>query len=47
MRSRIGMVPQDDVVHRGLTVAQALNFAAKLRMPPDTTTTNGSRWFRG
>ena len=31
------MVPQDDVVHRGLTVAQALNIAAKLRMPPDTT----------
>jgi ABC transport system ATP-binding/permease protein len=37
LRSRIGMVPQDDVVHRGLTVAQALNFAAQLRMPPDTT----------
>jgi ABC-type multidrug transport system ATPase subunit/pSer/pThr/pTyr-binding forkhead associated (FHA) protein len=37
IRSRIGMVPQDDVVHRGLTIAQALNIAAKLRMPPDTT----------
>jgi ABC-type multidrug transport system ATPase subunit len=37
LRSRIGMVPQEDVVHRGLTVAQALNIAAKLRMPPDTT----------
>jgi ABC transport system ATP-binding/permease protein len=37
LRSRIGMVPQDDVVHRGLTVAQTLNFAAELRMPPDTT----------
>lgn len=36
MRSRIGMVPQDDVVHRQLTVAQALNFAAELRLPPDT-----------
>jgi ABC-type multidrug transport system ATPase subunit len=37
LRSRIGMVPQDDVVHRQLTVTQALNFAAELRMPPDTT----------
>jgi len=37
LRSRIGMVPQEDVVHRGLTVAKALNIAAKLRMPPDTT----------
>ena len=37
LRSRIGMVPQDDVVHRQLTVNQALNFAAELRMPPDTT----------
>jgi ABC-type multidrug transport system ATPase subunit/pSer/pThr/pTyr-binding forkhead associated (FHA) protein len=37
MRSRIGMVPQDDVVHRQLTVEQALNFAAELRLPPDTT----------
>jgi ABC transport system ATP-binding/permease protein len=37
LRSRIGMVPQEDVVHRGLTVAQALDIAAKLRMPPDTS----------
>jgi ABC-type multidrug transport system ATPase subunit/pSer/pThr/pTyr-binding forkhead associated (FHA) protein len=37
LRSRIGMVPQEEVVHRGLTVNQALNIAAKLRMPPDTT----------
>lgn len=36
MRSRIGMVPQDDVVHRQLTVEQALNYAAELRLPPDT-----------
>ncbi|WP_369817847.1 ATP-binding cassette domain-containing protein, partial [Mycobacterium sp. E3339] len=35
MRSRIGMVPQDDVVHRQLTVNQALNYAAELRLPPD------------
>jgi ABC transport system ATP-binding/permease protein len=36
LRSRIGMVPQDDVVHRQLTVTQALNYAAELRLPPDT-----------
>ena len=37
MRSRIGMVPQDDVVHRQLTVHQALGYAAELRLPPDTS----------
>lgn len=37
LRSRIGMVPQDDVVHARLTVTQALEFAAELRMPADTT----------
>jgi ABC-type multidrug transport system ATPase subunit len=36
--NRIGMVPQDDVVHRQLTVHQALSYAAELRMSPDTTT---------
>ncbi len=36
LRSRIGMVPQDDVVHGQLTVEQALMFAAELRLPPDT-----------
>ncbi|MGV0991700.1 MAG: ATP-binding cassette domain-containing protein [Mycobacterium sp.] len=38
LRSRIGMVPQDDVVHGQLTVQQALMYAAELRLPPDTTT---------
>ncbi|WP_024802231.1 FHA domain-containing protein [Nocardia sp. BMG51109] len=37
MRSRIGMVPQDDVLHRQLTVRQALGFAAELRLPPDSS----------
>jgi ABC-type multidrug transport system ATPase subunit len=37
MRSRIGMVPQDDVVHRQLTVEQALSYAAELRLPPDSS----------
>lgn len=36
LRHRIGMVPQDDVVHPRLTVGQALEFAAELRMPADT-----------
>ncbi|BDX34011.1 ABC transporter ATP-binding protein [Mycobacterium antarcticum] len=36
LRSRIGMVPQDDVVHGELTVRQALMYAAELRLPPDT-----------
>ncbi len=37
MRSRIGVVPQDDVVHRQLTVEQALSYAAELRLPSDTS----------
>ncbi|OBI16702.1 ABC transporter ATP-binding protein [Mycobacterium sp. E2462] len=37
LRTRIGMVPQDDVVHRQLTVSQALHYAAELRLPPDTS----------
>lgn len=37
LRSRIGMVPQDDVVHPQLTVEQALTYAAELRLPPDTS----------
>jgi ABC-type multidrug transport system ATPase subunit len=37
MRSRIGMVPQDDVVHPQLTINQALGYAAELRMPSDIT----------
>lgn len=36
LHNRIGLVPQDDVVHGRLTVAQALEFAAQLRMPANT-----------
>ena len=43
LRSRIGMVPQDDVVHRQLTVNQALGYAAELRLPPDTTKTDRAK----
>lgn len=35
LRHRIGVVPQDDVVHRQLTVRQALRYAAELRFPDD------------
>lgn len=35
-RRSIGYVPQDDVMHRELTVRQALRFAARLRLPPGT-----------
>jgi ABC transport system ATP-binding/permease protein len=37
-RTQIGYVPQKDIVHADLTVEQALNYAARLRMPADTTT---------
>jgi ABC-type multidrug transport system ATPase subunit len=37
MRSHIGMVPRGDLVHRQLTVEQALGYAAELRLPPDTS----------
>jgi ABC-type multidrug transport system ATPase subunit len=36
-RGRIGFVPQDDILHADLTVWQALWFAARLRLPKDTT----------
>jgi ABC transport system ATP-binding/permease protein len=33
LRRRIGLVPQDDVVHPQLTVGQALRYAAAVRLP--------------
>lgn len=36
-RSQIGYVPQKNIVHTDLTVAEALDFAAQLRMPADTS----------
>jgi ABC-type multidrug transport system ATPase subunit len=36
-RSIIGYVPQDDILHRSLTVARALHHAARLRLPADTS----------
>ncbi|MBC7966118.1 MAG: ATP-binding cassette domain-containing protein [Fuerstia sp.] len=36
LRHHIGYVPQDDIIHRELTVGQALTYAARLRLPADT-----------
>lgn len=47
LRSRIGLVPQDDVLHRQLTVRQALGYAAQLRLPPDTTAADRDRVIAG
>jgi ABC transport system ATP-binding/permease protein len=35
-RLMLGYVPQDDIVHRDLSVEAALRYAAQLRLPPDT-----------
>ncbi|WP_415954296.1 FHA domain-containing protein [Streptomyces sp. KLOTTS4A1] len=37
LRQRIGLVPQDDILHKELTVRTALKYAAKLRFPADTS----------
>lgn len=37
IRNDIGYVPQKDIIHMELTVYQALNYAAQLRMPKDTS----------
>ncbi|MFD3808466.1 FHA domain-containing protein [Streptomyces sp. NPDC058611] len=36
LRQRIGLVPQDDILHKELRVRTALKYAAKLRFPGDT-----------
>jgi len=36
LRQRIGLVPQDDILHAQLTVRTALRYAARLRFPGDT-----------
>ncbi len=37
MKSTIGFVPQEDIMHRQLTVRQCLYYAGRLRLPDDTT----------
>jgi len=36
-RTDLGYVPQDDIIHKELSAYQALDFAARLRLPADTT----------
>lgn len=36
IKKKIGYVPQDDIIHRDLTVEQTMMFSAKLRLPKDT-----------
>lgn len=36
-RSAIGYVPQQDIVHRKISVQNALRYTARLRLPPDTS----------
>ncbi|MGW1894357.1 FHA domain-containing protein [Streptomyces sp. NPDC002004] len=36
LRLRIGLVPQEDILHTQLTVRRALRYAARLRFPQDT-----------
>jgi ABC-type multidrug transport system ATPase subunit/pSer/pThr/pTyr-binding forkhead associated (FHA) protein len=36
-RDQIGYVPQTDILHTALTVEKALDYAALLRLPPDTS----------
>jgi ABC transport system ATP-binding/permease protein len=35
--TQMGYVPQQNIIHADLTVAQAMSFAAQMRMPSDTT----------
>lgn len=37
MRSRIGIVARDDRLHRQLTVEQAVQYAAEVRLPPEAS----------
>jgi len=37
IRNDIGFVPQKDIIHMELTIYQALDYAAQLRMPADTS----------
>jgi ABC-type multidrug transport system ATPase subunit/pSer/pThr/pTyr-binding forkhead associated (FHA) protein len=38
LRSRIGVVPQADLLHDGLTIRRSLGYTERLRLPPDVST---------
>jgi len=38
-RTQLGYVPQEDIIHKELTVYEALDYAGQLRLPADTTPT--------
>ncbi|ALO65365.1 hypothetical protein AS189_01220 [Arthrobacter alpinus] len=37
LRTRIGFVPQDDILHKSLTIRAALEYSSRLRLPADTS----------
>jgi ABC-type multidrug transport system ATPase subunit len=37
LRSALGFVPQDDIIHRELALARTLEYAARLRLPANTS----------
>lgn len=45
--AEIGYVPQDEIVHRDLTVNEALTYAARLRLPQDTSDQEIEQVVRG
>ncbi|NDK89357.1 FHA domain-containing protein [Gordonia desulfuricans] len=47
LRTRIGMVPQKDVLHHKLTLRQALRYAAELRLPPDLSKSDRDNVING
>jgi len=43
LKATLGYVPQDDIVHAGLTVERSLDYTARLRLPSDTTDAERAR----
>jgi ABC transport system ATP-binding/permease protein len=43
LKSGLGYVPQEDIVHRELTVFRCLDYTARLRLPPDTSAEERAR----
>ncbi|MCK9608778.1 MAG: ATP-binding cassette domain-containing protein [Methylomonas sp.] len=44
-RSAIGYVPQQDIVHRKISIRRALQYTARLRLPPDTATEEAEEYI--